>query len=97
MENPYAWGPVEKTIAKAQEDWRASVEQGAYGPSEVSFIANALRAAGLLNNDVPAPRAAAPKPGPRVKRTPKPGPPTPRNPGVGKARPPKPGPFRPSN
>lgn len=97
MENPYAHGPVENTIAKAQEDWRASVENGVYGPSEVSFIANALRAAGFLNDNVPAPRVTAPKPGPRVKHTIKPGPPVPRNPSAGKARPPKPGPFRPSN
>jgi hypothetical protein len=50
MENPATWGPVEKTINKAMNDWEEAhfARPPLAGASEVYCIAAALREAGLL-------------------------------------------------
>jgi hypothetical protein len=53
MENPMSWGPVEKTINKAYQEWYEGHQAGVCGLSLAMTIANALRWEGLINGDVP--------------------------------------------
>ena len=52
MENPMSWGPVEKTISKALTESLEARAKGICGWSTEMVIANALREAGLINEDL---------------------------------------------
>lgn len=51
MENPGTWGEAEKVIAAAIEENDVAHMKGIVGSSLVSRIADALRGAGLLDDD----------------------------------------------
>lgn len=49
MENPSSWGPAEKTVAAAIDEWNKARAKGVIGLSLISSITEALRKAGLLS------------------------------------------------
>lgn len=61
MENPAPWGKAERVITNALMDWAAARDASVIGPSQARLIADALREAGLLKEEMtpntPATRA----------------------------------------
>jgi hypothetical protein len=51
MENPMTWGEPEKVIQDAYRQWSEARDKGVVGLSLAKTISNALRNAGLLNED----------------------------------------------
>jgi hypothetical protein len=51
MENPGSWGEAEKIIDAAHKKWWGNRDKGKIGLSLPRQIADALRDAGLLNED----------------------------------------------
>jgi hypothetical protein len=50
MENPAFWKRAELVISDALEDHATLMSAGLVGPSQISYVANALREAGLLKD-----------------------------------------------
>ena len=51
VENPATWGKAENIVHDTYQEWWASRQAGNIGPSLARQVINALREAGLLNED----------------------------------------------